>query len=86
MANGQKKRGQDKDPISTEVHTFKTSGNAAAQMRKDVPRLTRRKSGHVRGSDASFDQETRVIDETAFGCSLRFDGSVAYVNGLSARW
>ncbi|PII37927.1 hypothetical protein T190_28865 [Sinorhizobium meliloti CCBAU 01290] len=36
MADGQKKRGQDKDPISPEVHTFKTSGNSAAQKRKDV--------------------------------------------------
>jgi hypothetical protein len=42
MADGQKKRGQDKDPISTEVQTFKTSGNAAAQLRKDVQEELRR--------------------------------------------
>ncbi|MDX0113860.1 hypothetical protein GOC56_06695 [Sinorhizobium meliloti] len=42
MADGQKKRGQDKDPVSTDVQTFKTSGNAAAQMRKDVQEELRR--------------------------------------------
>lgn len=42
MADGQKKRGQDKDPISPEVHTFKTSGNSAAQKRKDAQEALRR--------------------------------------------
>lgn len=42
MADDQKKRGQDKDPISTEVHTFETSGNSAAQKRKDAQEALRR--------------------------------------------
>lgn len=42
MADDQEKRGQGEDPISTEVHTLKTSGGTAAQRRKDVQEALRR--------------------------------------------
>lgn len=42
MGDDQKKRGQGKDPNTTEVHTFTTPGSTAAQMRKDVQEALRR--------------------------------------------
>lgn len=42
MGDDQEKREQAKDPISTEVDTFKTSVSTAAQRRKDVQEALRR--------------------------------------------
>lgn len=56
MADDQEKRGQGKDPISTEVDTFKASGSTAAQRRKDVQEALRRANPAQAKADEYLDR------------------------------